>query len=646
MPQKLFPIDKQWSRLPIDHAYEFLGAHLCADEGDFGALFRLWAPNAKSVSVVGDFNGWQADAHLMTRVMGGIWECYISGLKKYDNYKYCITGSSGECFLKADPYAFHSETPPGTASKLFDINDYKWRDDEWMALRQKQDIYKSPVNIYEVHLGSWRRHEDGNTFSYTEIAEPIAEYVKEMGYTHVELMPITEYPFDGSWGYQVSGYFAPTSRYGDPDDFKNFVDILHSHSIGVILDWVPAHFPKDAFGLYHFDGTALYEYADSRKGEHKEWGTCVFDYGRVEVMSFLISGAMFWLKEYHLDGLRVDAVASMLYLDYGRNSGEWCPNKYGGNENLEAVDFLQHLSKAVFGYSSSVMLIAEESTAWPMVTKPTYDGGLGFNFKWNMGWMNDMLKFMSMDPLGRKYNHNAITFSFFYAFSENYILPISHDEVVHSKASMIGKMFGDYGQKFSSLRTFYAYMMAHPGKKLLFMGQEFAQFSEWRYYEQLDWPLLEFESHRQMQVFVRALNQFYLNNPTLWQRDFTWEGFNWISNDDTDQSIIAFRRFDDKENELIVLCNFVPVGRANYRVGMPYYGSFKRVFSTNDVAFGGDGQGSVTVKSAEKPLHGMDYSAVFEIPPMSVSFYRCTRKYAKKDVRAKTKQKPTKRIRR
>lgn len=629
MSDPFLPVDPAWSHLAIDHSYEFLGAHLIQTADRSVTVFRLWAPNAANASVVGAFNDWCPGRHPMTQMSGGLWECTIPDLAEYTVYQYAITTQSGDVIFKSDPYAFHAETAPGHASKLYRMDQYHWCDTAWMDERQTFDPYHAPINIYEVHLGSWRRYADGNPLSYTEAAEQLAAYVSDMGYTHVELMPITEYPFDGSWGYQVTGYFAPTARYGAPADFKAFVDHLHQAGIGVILDWVPAHFPKDAFGLYRFDGTPCYEYADWRRGEHREWGTAVFDYGRVEVMSFLISSAMFWLKEYHIDGLRVDAVASMLYLDYARRDGEWLPNQYGGKENLEAISFLQHLSKAVFAYSPSVLLIAEESTAWPMVTKPPYDGGLGFNFKWNMGWMNDMLRYLSMDPLGRKYHHDAITFSFFYAFSENYVLPLSHDEVVHGKGSMIEKMAGDYAQKFASLRAFYAYMMAHPGKKLLFMGQEFAQFIEWRYYEELEWKLLEFDAHRQMQTFVRALNHFYKAEPALWQQDFSWDGFRWIAHDDAAQSVIAFRRLDRAENELLILCNFVPVERRGYRIGLPYYAQYRRVFSTAEATFGGDDTGTRQLKSEGIPMHGLEHSAEFNIPPLSVSFYRIVKKYPK-----------------
>ena len=626
MPKNLFPVNKNWGRLVVTEAYEFLGAHLCEINGQQGAMFRVWAPNAKLVSVVGDFNGWQTDANKMMPVADGIWELFIPNLKEYDAYKFAVSGADGKTVFKADPFAFHTETSPANASKLFNINNYAWQDEVWLKNRESKNIYQSPVNIYEVHLPSWRRQENGAPLSYTEVALQLADYAADMGYTHIELMPITEYPFDGSWGYQVTGYFALTSRFGNPNDFKNFIDILHSRGIGIILDWVPAHLPKDEFGLYRFDGTHLFEYSNPLKGEHKQWGTAVFDYGRVEVASFLISSAIFWLKEYHIDGLRVDAVASMLYLDYGREAGQWCPNADGGNENLEAVWFLKELSKSVFGFSPSVMLIAEESTAWPMVTKPTYDGGLGFNFKWNMGWMNDMLRFMAIDPIYRKYNHSSITFSFFYAFSENFILPLSHDEVVHGKCSMIGKMFGDYEAKFSSLRTFYAYMMAHPGKKLMFMGQEFAQFDEWRYYEQLDWFLLQFEAHKKMQNFVKALNRFYLNSSAFWQQDFSWQGFSWISHDDVNNSIIAFRRFDLSGDEIIVVCNFVPVKREKYRIGLPFYGEYERIFSTDDKLYGGNGGGLAKIKSETLPMHGLEFSAELIVPSMSCEFYKCTKK--------------------
>lgn len=599
-------------------AYKFLGSFLRGNT----AVFRVWAPNAKTVSVVGDFNEWNPDTDCMENIGDGIWEKKIKGLKQYDIYKYAVTGPDGTVILKSDPYARHYETAPSNASKLYK-SSYKWNDQEWILHKNEINIYESPVNIYEVHAGSWKRFEDGNTYDYVTLAKELSEYVKKMNYTHVELMPITEYPYEGSWGYQVSGYFAPTSRYGTPDDFKKFVDIMHQNGIGVILDWVPAHFPKDGFALYRFDGTPCYEYADPRKGEHKEWGTVVFDYGKPQVKSFLISSAVFWLKEYHADGLRVDAVASMLYLDYGRQGGEWIPNSYGGRENLEAVEFLKEVNSAAFSADPSVMMIAEESTAWPLVTKPPHDGGLGFNFKWNMGWMNDMLRYMSLDPYFRKDNHDCLTFSFFYAFSENFILPISHDEVVHGKCSMIEKMPGEYDMKFASLRAFYAYMAAHPGKKLLFMGQEFAQFIEWNYKNELDWLLLDYDAHKNMQRYVSELNKLYLKTSEFWEIDYSWDGFGWISNDDNTQSIIAFRRIDKSGNEIITVCNFVPVARENYRIGVPKKGTYKRIFCSESEKYGGTvSAGAKSYKSESVPMHGFENSIALDIPAMSVSYFK------------------------
>ena len=599
-------------------AYRYFGSF----EKNGSVTFRVWAPGASAVSVAGDFNGWDNEANPMKQCGNGIWEAKIKGAKKFDSYKYAITGPDGMTVLKSDPYARHFETAPANASKIYG-SEYVWNDGEWLEAQKSKNIYESPVNIYEVHAGSWKRFSDGNTYDYVTLANELSKYLKKMNYTHVELMPVTEYPYEGSWGYQVSGYFAPTSRYGSPDDFKKFVDIMHRSGIGVILDWVPAHFPRDGFGLYRFDGTPCYEYADPRKGEHREWGTVVFDYGKPQVRNFLISSAVYWVKEYHADGLRVDAVASMLYLDYGRQNGERIPNSYGGKENLEAVAFLKDMNTAVFAANPSVMMIAEESTAWPLVTKPPQDGGLGFNFKWNMGWMNDMLRYMSLDPYFRKDNHDCLTFSFFYAFSENFIMPISHDEVVHGKCSMIEKIPGEYEMKFASLRAFYAYMTAHPGKKLLFMGQEFAQFTEWNYQKELDWMLLDYDMHKRMQQYVAELNKFYLKNPEFWEIDYSWDGFNWISNDDNTQSIIAFRRIDKSGNEIITVCNFVPVARENYRIGVPKKGSYRRIFCSDSVNYGGTTEETaVSVKSEKVPMHGYDNSISISIPAMSVSFYR------------------------
>lgn len=617
---------KKFTSELVTDSYTLFGSFLKGDT----AFFRVWAPNAKAVSVVGDFNNWDSTANTMFPVGDGIWECEIESVKNYSVYKYAITQADGKVVLKSDPYARHFETAPSNGSKIYAPDKYKWQDKEWTENQKNKNIYESPVNIYEVHASSWKTYEDGNTFDYVKLAEELSAYLKDMNYTHVELMPITEYPFEGSWGYQVTGYFAPTSRYGTPEDFKKFVDIMHNNGIGVILDWVPAHFPRDEHGLFRFDGTPTYEYADPRKGEHKEWGTVIFDYGKPQVKSFLISSALFWIKEFHIDGLRVDAVASMLYLDYNRENGEWIPNEYGGHEHIEAIEFFREVNKAAFQANPAIMMIAEESTAWPMVTKPPHDGGLGFNYKWNMGWMNDMLRYMSLDPLFRKGNHDCLTFSFFYAFSENFVLPISHDEVVHGKCSMINKMPGEYDEKFASLRAFYAYMMAHPGKKLLFMGQEFAQFIEWDYKKQLDWLLLDYDAHKTMQNFVRELNKFYIDNSPLWQIDYSWEGFQWISNDDNAQSIIAFRRKNKEGNEIIAVCNFVPVGRSNYRIGVPIQGSYKRIFSTDDVKYGGKTEPArAGVKAEKKPMHGCDYSIEIEIPPLSVTFYSLPAKRSK-----------------
>ncbi len=609
-------------------AYSYLGSFLENDK----AIFRVWAPRANLVSVVGDFNDWNPQP--MMKITDGIWETTINGVKKFDNYKYAVTDSSGKTVLKSDPFGHHFETSPGTAAKIYPLGSHIWRDNDWICSKKNKNIYSSPVNIYEVHLGSWQRNDDGTVLSYSEIAHRLARYVKDMGYTHIELMPLTEYPYEGSWGYQVTGYFAPTSRYGTPDDFMEFIDIMHENNIGVILDWVPAHFPRDEHGLFRFDGSPCFEYEDTRKGEHKEWGTCVFDFGKVEVMNFLISSAVFWIKEYHLDGLRVDAVASMLYLDYNRRDGEWLPNSFGGRENLEAVEFLRRLNEAVFAANENILMIAEESTAWPMVTKPASMGGLGFNFKWNMGWMNDMLRYCSLDPLFRKDNHGLITFSFFYAFSENFILPISHDEVVHGKCSMINKMPGEYEEKFASLRAFYAYMMAHPGKKLLFMGNEFAQFIEWNYKQALDWLLLDYDAHKQMLSFTKKLNHFYLENPELWEIDFSWEGFNWISSDDNAQSVIAFMRKSQNGDTLIVVCNFTPIDREDYRIGVPTNNEIKPVFSSSWSEFGGKIKKSLKrIKADKKPMHSFDNSASLNIPGLSVTYYKVIDKKNKSDKR-------------
>ena len=603
-------------------AYRYFGSHLCERDGQPGAVFRVWAPHAKAVSVVGDFNRWVPGSHPMQKVdEGGIWEIFIPGIEEYEVYKYCVTSPSDELLFKADPYAFHTETRPSNGSKVYELSGYTWGDSAWEAEQEKKDVINGPMSIYEMQVGSWKMKEGDIPYNYSELADLLIPYIKDMGYTHVELLPITEYPFDGSWGYQVTGYFAPTSRYGTPKDFMNFVDKMHQAGIGVILDWVPAHFPKDAYGLYMFDGAPCYEDPNPRRGEHKEWGTMVFNYGMGEVQSFLISSALFWIEQYHLDGLRVDAVASMLYLDYNRRDGEWEQNSKGGKENLEAIAFLQKCNGAVLGRHPHKMMIAEESTAWPLVTKPAEDGGLGFNFKWNMGWMNDMLSYMKTDPLFRAGNHGKVTFSFFYAFSENFILPISHDEVVHGKCSLINKMPGDYEAKFSNLRTFYGYMMAHPGKKLLFMGQEFGQFIEWDEKKPLDWMLLEYEKHQQLQAYVRDLNHFYRDTPSMWQVDYSWEGFQWIVPDDNQQSVVIFLRRDAAGKMVLIACNFNPVLRENYQLGVPVAGTYKELINSDDAKYGGTDVHNAPVRSVKGAMHGFDQHISITLPPLSAVYF-------------------------
>ena len=603
-------------------AQELLGAHPIRRGRGFSTVFRVWAPNASAVSVVGDFNDWDPAAAPMQRVTEqGIWECVIPKRGRFDSYKYAIQTRDGRLLMKADPYGFHTECPPKTASKYYPLDRYEWGDAEWMSQRARSSPLTEPVNIYEVHAGSWRTYPDGTPFGYRKLAEELSDYVAGMGYTHIELLPISEYPFDGSWGYQATGYFAPTARYGEPDDFKYFVDCCHRKGIGVILDWVGGHFPRDAHGLFEFDGEPLYEYQDMRKGDQPQWGTRVFDFGRNEVQCFLVSNALFWVEEYHIDGIRVDAVASMLYLDYGREPGEWAPNGEGGRENLEAVAFLRKLNSEVLTRHPDVLMIAEESSAWPMVTKPPYIGGLGFSFKWNMGWMNDSLAYIALDPIYRSYHHDKLTFGMFYAFSENFILPISHDEVVHGKCSLVNKMPGDYWKKFAGFRAFLGYMMAHPGKKLNFMGSEFAQFIEWDYKKELDWLLLDYPAHRQAQEYVRCLNHIYRSARPLYEVENSWEGFRWLVVDDSAQNIIAFARFDERGRELVAIINFSPVVREHYRIGMPQEGCYEEILNSDAVEFGGSGVTNPGPLATEPvAMHGCPQSLELTIPPLAAIY--------------------------
>ncbi|RHO85098.1 1,4-alpha-glucan branching protein GlgB [Clostridiaceae bacterium AF42-6] len=586
--------------------YKKLGAHLTEYEGEKGVYFAVWAPHAKGVRVVGEFNCWGSDGYRMNRLEPlGIYEVFVPGLEEGCMYKYLIETEKGDYLYKADPFAFYAEKRPGTASRVADISGFTWHDDRWMTKRAGWNAAESPMSIYEVHPGSWKRHpheedEDG-FYNYRELAVELTEYIKKMGYTHIELMGIAEHPFDGSWGYQVTGYFAPTSRYGTPEDFQYMIDYFHKHNIGVILDWVPAHFPRDAHGLANFDGEALYEHPDSRRGEHPDWGTKIFNYEKSEVRNFLIANALFWLGEYHIDGLRVDAVASMLYLDYGKQDGQWLPNKYGGNENLDAVWFFKHLNSIIHGRGDGSMIIAEESTAWPGVTKDVDDGGLGFTFKWNMGWMNDFLEYMKLDPYFRKDNHNKMTFAMSYAYSENYILVLSHDEVVHLKCSMLNKMPGYLDDKFANLKAGYTFMFGHPGKKLLFMGNEFAQLQEWSEARELDWFLLKEDRHLHMQNYVRALLQLYKKYRCLYELDDSWDGFQWINADDSYRSIFSFVRYSKtKRKNLLFVMNFTPMERPDYRVGVPKKKKYELVLDSDAEEYGGSGRKRAKVYDAKK----------------------------------------------
>ncbi|MEG2897495.1 MAG: 1,4-alpha-glucan branching protein GlgB [Eubacterium sp.] len=620
-------------------SYEFFGSHLT----DNGVVFRIWAPNATDLSIVGNFNDWNSESHKMTLLenSGGIWESTIPHLNKGELYKYCIRQCDGSLAYKADPYGIYSEIKPKTASVVWDLKDYQWKDKKWFETRKKNIHQAEPINIYEVHLGSFKTHDDGTVLSYNELADTLVPYLKEMHYTHVEIMPIMEHPFDGSWGYQLTGYFAATSRYGEPQGLMHLVDACHKAGIGVILDWVPGHFCKDAHGLYKLDGTNLYEAT-----EHPQWGTMEFDFAKPEVLSFLISNAYFWFDQFHIDGLRIDGVASMIYLNYGYDN-EYRKNKNGGNDSLEAVAFLQQLNTAIFKHFPYAIMAAEESTAYPMVSWPVDKGGLGFNLKWDMGWMHDTLSYMETDPYCRNQFHSKLTFSMAYAFSESFILPLSHDEVVHGKKSILDKMFGSYDMKFDQLKLLYAYMYFHSGKKLTFMGNEFATFTEWRYYESLEWFMLDYDKHRQIQNYVKHLNKFYLNEKALWENDHDWNGFEWIDADNNEQSILVFRRMGKKpENDLIILINFCPLTYKDYHIGVPYNKTYRLVFNSDDPDYGGTGFAvKKTAKAHEIPLHNQPYSVVLNVPPSSAIVLRgIASKTKKKGTEKKSKTSTTKSI--
>lgn len=613
--------------------YRKMGAHVMTVNGESGVCFDVWAPHADRVYVIGEFNGWNENSHEMHRVEPdtmGVYELFVPGVKLGCMYKYLIIAKDGRHLYKADPYANYAQLRPETASIVTDISHFKWTDTTWMKHRAtltKQTIYEQPMAIYEVHPGSWMRHpgrDDDGFYSYRDLAKSLISYVKEMGYTHIELMGISEYPFDGSWGYQVTGYYAPTSRYGTPEDFAYLVNECHKNKIGVILDWVPAHFPKDAHGLVEFDGTATYEYADARKGEHPDWGTKIFDYSKNEVKNFLIGSALMWVENYHVDGLRVDAVASMLYLDYGKEDGQWVPNIYGGNKNLEAIEFFKHINTLILGRNPGVVMIAEESTAWPKVTGPVEEDGLNFSYKWNMGWMHDFLDYMKLDPYFRKDNHNKMTFAMSYNESEKYILVLSHDEVVHLKCSMLNKMPGLEGDKFKNLMAGYAFMMGHSGKKLLFMGQEFAQVQEWSEARELDWYLLEDPNHKKVQDWVKALLHLYTSNPCMYEQDTTWAGFEWINADDRDRSIFSFvRKSKDGKNNLLFVINFTPVAREDYRVGVPKNKTYKLVLNSEDPKFNRtDKNRKESYKAVKKECDGRDYSIAYPLPAYGVAVFK------------------------
>lgn len=611
-----------------ERVYEKMGAHLVEVEGQTGVHFAVWAPNARQVFVIGDFNNWQAESHPLHPSESGIWTLFVPGLGEYTVYKYRIVAQNGDSYDKADPCGFAMEMRPKTASVVTDLGRYQWGDEEWTSRRSERQSLDKPMSIYEVHAASWRKMEDehwGLRYpTYRELAETLIPYVADLGYTHIELLPIAEHPFDGSWGYQVLGFYAPTSRFGTPEDLMYFIDQCHQHNIGVILDWVPAHFPKDGAGLNFFDGTHLYSHADPRQGEHQDWGTLIFNYGRNEVRSFLISNAVFWVDKYHFDGLRVDAVASMLYLDYSREEGQWVPNEFGGRENLAAISFLRKTNEVVHGLFPGTLTIAEESTAWPMVSRPTYMGGLGFSLKWNMGWMHDTLNYMSKEPIYRKYHHNDMTFSLLYAFHENFILPLSHDEVVHGKNSLLDKMSGDEWQKFANLRAYYGFMWAHPGKKLLFMGGEFGQWQEWNYNTSLEWGALTSPKHQGLQHFVKDLNHLYQREPALHEVDFDWTGFKWIDANDSDNSSFSFMRFTKSGAEfVVVVSNFTPVPRLDYRIGVPKPGYYQEILNSDSAHYGGSNLGNGGGKNTEPMAwHGYEQSLCLTLPPLATIMFK------------------------
>lgn len=608
-------------------AYDFLGAHFINLDGRNGVIFRVWAPNAITVSLVGDFNNWNQKANYMYKIGGGVWELFIENLNEFAVYKFCIETVEHTNILKSDPFAFHCQTRPENASMVFNTNQYVWHDSYWMENRQNTSSPDKPMNIYEIHAGSWKKYPDGNYFNYQKMADELIPYLKEMNYTHVQLMPLMEYPYDPSWGYQTTGYFAATSRYGTPCDLMALIDRCHMEGIGVIMEIVPSNFPKDDYGLYKFDGTCLYEDNNPKKGQRDSWGTCLFNFQRYEVISFLISAVMFWFDKYHIDGMRIGAVSSMLYLDYGKKDGEWVPNRFGGNENLEAIDFIKRLNKAVHMYHPSALTFAEENTSWPKLTLPIEEGGLGFDYKWNMGWMNDTLHYMSLDPLWRPFNHDNLTFSFFYAFSERFILPISHDEVAHGKGSLISKMPGDYDSKFAGVRAFITYMYAHPGKKLVFMGCEIGQFDEWDSDSGIQWDLLKFEKHNALYTFFKAINKFYIEHKPLYELDNTPKGFEWIHRNDYTQSVIAFRRTDSDGNEIIAVCNFQPTVHENYMIGVPHFGEYEEIFNSDLTEFGGTGVSNTgTLTTVPMKIHGYKQGLSLTLPPLGVIYLKCTKK--------------------